>query len=231
MIHLNMRFNDDPEVLICMASAMVAVVAIYIFFFAKSAKVKRNMRRILQKNIPEIEDGELVKVAGSVQLLGKRVIAPLSGRECSYWHVKVNARRRGAKGSSASTIINEEEAGDIILKNGQHYILVVAAKLNAFLLRYQHYSSGYKNDPTGSLEKYLKKHKETGKDKAGENKEIDYAEAALEAGVDIAVTGTAEWKSASEFKLNLPVNKVLVIKDWGGNTVYLTDDPRMFKKL
>jgi hypothetical protein len=211
---------DNPTFIVIIVIIAICLI-IYHLYFTKQARVLRALKTTEEKDIDQIKTGDRVRVTGTVQLLGTTLNAPLSGRKCAYWHVFVESR----SGKSSYTIADEEEAGDVILKKGPHIVVVRTRKINTYLLKDANYSSGFLNDATDTLKRYLKKHNAKSTDLLGMNRSITYEEGVLEEGETVSVAGVAEWVSKSKFRFKSPGDKILTITASEQDPVYMTDEP------
>ncbi len=71
--------------------------------------VRRALKAAPTTNIAEVEDGQRVKLIGTLKLLGEPIIAPLSGRQCAAYHAVVEHEPGGHSQSSTSMIVAAEE--------------------------------------------------------------------------------------------------------------------------
>ncbi len=160
-----------------------------------------------------------------MELAGPALIAPLSGRRCAYYYVLVERNSRTDKNSSWNTIIEEEVSGKFVIRDGRHCAQIKANNLKTYLVQDMSYSSGFLEDATEVLEKYLEDHGERSETLLGFNKTLRYKEGILEEGEMIAVVGRGEWKSAGESQLTNLNGPVFVISSTADEAVYLSDDP------
>ncbi|OFY84267.1 MAG: hypothetical protein A3F72_14700 [Bacteroidetes bacterium RIFCSPLOWO2_12_FULL_35_15] len=194
-------------------------------YFSKEAVVRRKLRSMEGKRISDFQSGEVAKVKGSIKYVGDTLTAPLSGRKCAFYHVLVEERRSNGKNSHWVTIIEEEIASTLIIKDGNSYALIETKMIKNYLLEDAQYSSGFLNDASETLQSYLKKHDRDSVSWIGLNNAIRYKEGILEEGELIAVTGKGNWKRKSEIKLDIPAEKILVIGAHDNEPVYFSDDP------
>ncbi|MCD6066988.1 MAG: hypothetical protein K0S33_1814 [Bacteroidetes bacterium] len=201
--------------------AIIFTLAIlYTIYTDRKSIIKRKIRKTEGKNIGEVQEGEVVKIKGSVVFRGKTLIAPLSGRKCAYYHVIITH----GQGKNRHEWINEEKAGDVIIQNGKHFAIITTDIVKTYIHPDKSYNSGFLNNATPRLEKYLQKHGEKSEDWLGLNKTLDYKEGILEEGEVIAVVGKAEWVHRKEVRMDLPCERVLLIRRDNEHPVYFSDD-------
>lgn len=201
--------------------AIIIGMLVYNFLFSRKAIVKRRLRRLNGKKINEFQNGDVAKTVGEVKYVGKTLVAPLSGRKCVYYHIIVEK----SSGKSSHTLIEEERAGDVVIKNGNDYALIDTSLVKSHLIADANYSSGLFKDATRKLENYLKMHGHESTNLLGFNHAMQYNEGVLEEGELLVVAGKGEWRTSKEFNLRIPAVRVLVIKPEDEKPVYFTDDP------
>ncbi len=199
---------------------------IFTYFFSRAAVVRRKLQKTVEKKISSFQNGESAKVVGTIKFIGKPLIAPLSGRQCVYYHVLVE---ENTGKDNWKTLIEEEIAGNVIIKDGNHYAVVETGMVKSYLVDDKKYKSGFLNDATETLTEYLLKHNCKSIGFFGMNKTIRYKEGILEEGEIIAVAGKGTWKRRSEIKLEIPIERILVIGPDGQIPVYFSDDPETVK--
>ena len=225
-INLYHHYYSDwpPEVWIVLGIILV-LSWLYKMYFSRRAVVRRKLRSMGVKKIADIEEGEMGRVTAAVALLGRKLKAPLSGRRCSFYHVRVDEKRSSGKHTHWVKIIDEEMVGDVILHDGDNYVIVKTSLIKAFLLPDMEYRTGFLKDPSEAQIKFLKHHGHDCTDFFGMNKGIQYQEGVLEANEIVSVMGKASWKSTDEFQIKIPARKVLVLEEHEEEPVYLSDDP------
>lgn len=217
----------DFELYIYALFGLVLIASIvYKFFFSPAAIIKRKLRKTLVRKISLFQNGEVAKVVGTIKYIGTPLVAPLSGRACAYYHVLVEQKR----GRSWNTLIDEEMAGNVVIKDGNHYALVETGTVKSYLVADQQYQSDFLEDERDPLFEYLLKHGHN-IETLGRSNAIRYEEGILEEGEIIAVSGKGTWKRKSEVKLEIPVEKILVIGPDDLMPVYFTDDPAAVKSF
>jgi hypothetical protein len=207
---------------------LIGAIILFSWYFGKAETVKRKIRSVQEKPIHEFTDGELGKIVGQVHIpKGPLLRAPLSGRKCSYYYVKVEEYRRSGKSSSWCDLIEEEVGDDVILKNGKHFAIVKTKIIQAHVVQDEEWSSGFMDDATPELERFLKKHSEKSEGLFGFNRTLRYLEGVLEENELVAVVGKVEWKHSSQLNHKLPAEKILLVSPHEKEPVYLTDDPEV----
>lgn len=206
---------------------IVGTIIFSVYYFSKKAVVKRKLKKAVGMKIAEFMNGDVAKVVGTVEFVGEPLIAPLSGRRCAYYYVLVEELRSDGKSSHWQKIIEEEVKGSFIIRDGRYraYIRSSSSNIKSYLVQDANFASGFKNDATEVLEKYLNAHGRKSESWLHTNKRIRYKEGILEEGETIAVVGRGEWMSATELQLPDGFGKVLVLSSTPDAPIYLSDDP------
>jgi hypothetical protein len=207
---------------------VVILIFIYWFFFRDKAVIKRKLNETPEKKIIDFKDGDVARVKGSVKYYGKTITAPLSGRKCVYYHIIVEASRSQHSGIPSWTeIIEEENAGDVVINSGGNYALIQTESVKNYLIPDAKYSSGFFKNATETLEKFLNKHDKKSKAIFGINDTLRYKEGILEEGEIVTIVGKGKWVKKKEVHFNFPAEKILLIGPNDEEPVYFTDDPRV----
>lgn len=172
-----------------------------------------------------VQNGETVKVVGTIVPMEELLVAPLSQRECAHYFVEVEQKKSSGKNSHWDTIIQREVTSKFLIRDEDHYALIYGHRVKSNIVIDRNYTSGTFNDATEVLEDYLREHGHQSEGFLGFNKSLRYKEGVLEANESISVLGVGNWKSAKELGLPEKYDKVLVITAANGEYVYISDDP------
>ncbi len=110
-------------------------VLVYRVAFSQRARGRRALGRTPRTPIGEVHRGERVKVTGHVGFAVEPLRAPMSGRRCVCWHVRVQEARQGAQGGSWTDVLDEVEGQDFLLHDGTGVALVRGVMPEATLAR------------------------------------------------------------------------------------------------
>lgn len=212
--------------------AIILVIGGIIFislYFSKKAVIKRKLKKAVGKKISDFISGDIAKVVGTVEYVGETLISPLSGRRCAYYYVLVEQQVSSGKSSHWENVIEEEVAGTFVIRDGRHCAHINSKNVKSVLVEDRQYSSGYGNDATAELERYLNAHGQKSEGTFGWNKNMRYKEGVLEEGELIAAMGRGEWKTAEQENLPDIYDRVLSITSTETEPVYLSDDPETVK--
>lgn len=215
--------DDSSFVYIVLAIALAMMV--YNAFYNKGAIIRRKLRDAESKPITQFKDGETAKLIGYIEIIGQPLIAPLSKRECSYYHIVVRHQVSSGKNSRWETIIEEEKSCKYLIRDGDSFAFIDDKKVNHFIVKDGEFTSGFLNNASGVLENYLNSKGEKSENFLGFNKTLEYKEGILEKGEKIAVLGKGVWKNASDLDLPEKYGKILHILPSKKDGVYLSDHP------
>lgn len=219
----------DYNVLIVIAVALVVIAVIFFScYYSKKAIVKRKLKKAIDKHISTFLNGDIAKIVGKVEIIGNPLIAPLSGRKCAYYYVLVEQRVSNGKSTYWKTIIEEEVSGSFLVKDGRYCAQINTQKVKSYIVQDKMYTSGFMEDATEVLEKYLRAHNQKSECFLGFNKSLRYKEGVLEQGEMIAAMGRGEWKNSDSDQIS-ENSRVLVISSTEEEPVYLSDDPDTVK--
>lgn len=201
----------------------------FTYLFSKKAIVKRKLKKAISKNISQFLNGDIAKVIGKVEFVGDPLIAPLSSRECAYYYVLVEQKVSSGKNTRWKKIIEEEVAGNFVVRDGNDRAFVDTMKIKTYLVQDRNFNSGFMNDATDQLNTYLASHGHKSTGMLGLNKSVRYREGILEKDEMIAAVGKGEWKKAEDLNLPESFDRVLHISAAEHDSVYLSDDPKTLK--
>jgi hypothetical protein len=225
MLHILLR-SHPPAIFWIIIIAIIGGIIFLGVYFNKAARIKRRLRKTPVSSMLQVQEGEVVKVAGKITPVGRMLTAPLSGRQCVYYHVKVEQYKRQGRSSHWATIIEEEVKGDVVLKDGNSFAMVDTSKVLSHLVPDKKFASGFGNDAKGAIEAYLRKHNVDSTNWLGMNKTLRFNEGVLEPGETVAALGKASWKRRGQVTQDIPADRFLIIgPDEKNQPVYLSDEP------
>ncbi|MCU4175659.1 hypothetical protein [Carboxylicivirga sp. N1Y90] len=211
--------------------AVFVLIVLVSVFYNKKAIIKRKLKKAPLKRISSFKDGELAKLVGKVEFVEEALKAPLSGRECAYYHIRVEQQVSSGKSSHWKTIVDEVVANKFVIREGNEAAFVHSTKVKSHVVEDRKYRSGFLNDASEKLEAYLNRHGLESENFLGLNKTIRYREGILEKGEKIAVLGTGKWTDASQLDLPDYYGRVLYMSSRDDQQVYLSDDPETLGAL
>ncbi len=199
--------------------------------FSRKYVVKHKLKKATGKRISDFVDGDVAKVVGKVEYAGEPLTAPLSGRKCAYYYVLIEQLISTGKSSHWKKIIEEEKAGTFVIKDGVRFAHINCDHVKSYIVQDRIYKSGFMNDATEVLERFLSKHGYKSENLLGMNKKLRYKEGVLEKGELIAVIGKGTWRYSSQVGLPDYYERVLDVGSTENEPVYLSDDPETVKNM
>ena len=156
----------------------------------------------------------------------KPLIAPLSLRECVHYYIHIEEKRSSGKNSYWKTLIEESNSCNFLIHDGSSFAHISDKNIKSYIVQDRSYTSGFMNDASANLERYLHLKGYESENFLGFNKSMRYKEGVLEIGEEIAVYGKAQWKDVADLFLLEKYDKVLEITSQKDIAIYLRDDPK-----
>lgn len=195
------------------------------WYYSEAQRVKRGLAAAQSKTVSALREGDLVRVAGTLRLGPRALTAPLSGRRCALFLVRV----REKKGKSSAEIIRESEGVEFTLEDGSGAVLVRPERFELALVDDHEQRSGTWNDASPAVANYLASKGQSPETSLGFNRGLSFYEAVLEEGERVAVLAAVtreldpEPQSAGEGYRDRPMRLVLVAPP--GGAMLLSDEP------
>ena len=181
---------------LCVGGAVGLGVLIYRVAFSPRARGGRRLERTPHTPIAEAPMGEPIKIVGRVRFVGEPLRAPMSGRPCVCWHVRVQEARQGAQGGSWNVVIDEVEGQDFMLEDDTGIAVVRGVLPEATLVQSGSWSDNYTDDFPPEVEKFLEDRGEQTHWKLGK-RVMRFEERTLDEGTQAAVLGVARGRDAT----------------------------------
>jgi hypothetical protein len=172
-------------------------VLVYRVAFSPRARGRRALDRAPRTPVGEVRRGEMVKVVGQVGFAVEPLRAPMSGRPCVCWHVRVQEARQGAQGGSWTDVLDEVEGQEFLLDDGTGVAVVRGVAPEATMARSGPWIDNYVNDFPPEVEDFLGSRGEQVRGALGK-RVMRYEERILDEGAQVAVLGTARQGGAPE---------------------------------
>ncbi|WP_421919463.1 hypothetical protein [Marinifilum sp.] len=220
----------QDQTIIIIFAVIVAIVFLMVFFFSKKAIVKRKLKQSERKSLSDFRSGETARIVGKVKFVEDPLIAPLSGRRCSYYHILIEQKKSSGKSSTWYTLVNEERNSKYLIKDGSKYAYINDSFLKSYIVYDAKYRLGFLNDPTENMESLLSSKGIDTTGFFGLNKTLRCKEGVLEQDEEIAIYAHGEWKDALTLGLHEKYGKVLELTATGEEVIYLSDDPDTTKE-
>lgn len=217
-----------PVILIILLVA--GIVSVFVFDNLKT-RILRELRKSPSKPINTVKENEYVRLHGRVAVIDKPLIAPLSGRECVFYHIIVE--RKGDKHWIEE--INETKYQDFYLRSGDEFARISAHDRRATLmyLVFDHERrSGWLDAAPEHFETYLKGHGMSSKSWFFNlNKNMRYKEAILAPAEDVVVKGVAKWERLEAPIFGYNYSRLLELSGNFKRKLLITDLPAALKVL
>ena len=226
-----MLLLSSNEIMIIIPLIIVVIGAIIFlsFYFSRKQVVLRKLSKIPLKPATGLKTSELTKVTGKALHVKSPLIAPLSGRECVFYTIKIEKRVSTGKSSHWKTIINEEKTQEFFIDSNGDFVIVRPThspkNYLSYLVKDKRTSSGAFNDPTPEFEALLKQYNIDPINLLGFNKSLRYKEGIIEIGEQITVSGIAKWKTLNEPIPDYHYSKIAELVSEGKEKLIITDVP------
>ena len=225
--------KGNSNVLIPIAMVLVfGVIAFLAIYFSNKKTMLREFKKSRKKPINRIQENEYAKIIGRAKHVNQPLEAPLSGRKCVYYQVIVEVK--GDK--SWRRIINDEKHQDFFIESNSEMAIVKMSLLQKsmkrfFLVKDYKEKSGFRNDATEKLERYLKLHNKKSTAFLGINKTVRYSEGVIELNEPITVKGVAQWKILNEPIEGYSYSKILTLTGTKKEKLLVTDEPKALLRV
>lgn len=183
------------------------------WYFSAEQKAKRVMLAEPLTPISGLVPGDRARVAGRVRLLDP-LEAPLSGRDCAYWHVLVEEHRGK---NSWYTVAQGDDSAPFLLADGGREVRVDPRRARMLVRRE---SAGHTGafDPASDRERRLLQRLGVAPTSfLGLNRHFRFTEGRIDAGEAVAVLGTAQLREiggATELLVEPGAEGELIVSDW-----------------
>lgn len=226
IILLVLKFTFDMIIPVAFILIGVTIAGFSIFFNSKNVMV-REFKKTRKKSINSIKENEYAKIIGTARHVNQPLVAPLSGRQCVYYHVVVEVK--GDK--SWRRIINDVKFQDFFIESNTEMAIIKSAFLKKetskfYLVKDYKENSGFRNDAPEKLEAYLELHNKKSTGLLGINKTIRYTEGIIELNEKIGVKGVAKWRTLKEPIEGYSYSRILTVEGTKKEKLLVTDEPK-----
>ncbi len=197
----------------------IAIVAIGVTAFVisrifnKDAVVQRGLWKLPATPIKDVVEGARIKIKGRLAYQGDPIAAPLTGRKCAYYALRVEVT---TPNQAWVPLVTEEKGGDFVLEDGTGKAIVRFANDKVVAT---HDAGMHSRAPEGKhidLDGFLAGR---GHSKASlEGKELRCFEGVLEEGEIVAVAAVGTWEGSGDAR-------VLILRAPAGDTMLISDAP------
>lgn len=211
------------EIVVPLVIVVVLAIIFLAWFYSKDVRIKRALRKAPRLRIGEFNEGVEGKLIGEVRTL-EDFNAPLSGRPCAHYHVKVEHHRSRGKSSHWVTLVEESRSVTFVVDDGSGRAIVEAEQAEIAVVKDAHFKSGTFKDADPTLESYLAAHGHSSTGLLGFNKKIRYREGVIEEGELVSVYGQGSWEKDSTGK------RQLIMRSPSEGSLLVSDDPSTVKE-
>lgn len=201
-------------------------------FSAKSQLIKE-LKKSPSKPIHSVKDKEYVRLHGKAEVAGETLIAPISGKECVYYHVKVTVEKNYAYSnfltlfSSPKVLIDELKCSDFYLNAQGERALINIDHRKSLLVHLEREDSRSTTNRSRRIEELLRRHR---KDSYRLSSRLQCEEAILVPNENVVVKGIAKWEKL-EIEEGDTSSRRLTISGDSNNNLIVTDLPEAIKIL
>lgn len=218
-IHVSSRSTDPKAFLFGMI--VVVVFILIAAYFSRKYVIRRRLNRVQLFSLSDFKSGTYRKIVGKVYFGGETMRAPISGRECVYYYLKISER----SGRNTSTIVSDEFIADLILTDGKNYALIDADSPKSYLVPDRNYESGSFTSATERMEQILREYKIDPTTSWGADRHFEYEEGILEKNEECIISGIGTWEKSTSHNVKVPSARILVIRKQVDKEMFISDDP------
>ena len=226
-----LKTYDDYVIPACMF-LFVVLVGVTSFYFSTKNRILREFKKSRKKNVNSIKRNEYAKIIGQAKHVNTPLIAPLSGRECVYYHVIVEVQ--GDK--NWRKIIDDVKTQDFFIDCASEMVMIKPETLDKnlkriYLVKDFNGKSGFRKDLPKNIEAYLAQHNKKSTSFLGTNKQMRYKEGIIALNETIAVKGVAEWKTLNQPIEGYSYSKILTLTGTKKQKLLITDEPKALARV
>ena len=204
--------------------AVIAVIAVLVYYFSTKQVIIRTLKKSPSSPIARIQNKEYTKIIGQAKHVNEPLIAPISGRQCIFYHIIV--KKKGSK-NSWHTVIDETKTQDFFIEAGGEMAIIKGSQAKSFRKIYldkdHKATTGFFQGSNPKFERFLKSRGYSGTNILGFNKTLRYTEGVIGLNEKIAVMGIAEWKTLNEPIEGFNYSKILTLSGDEKNKLLITD--------
>lgn len=219
----------------------------YSYFWGRK-KFIRTFKEVEKSNLANCNDNEVIRMQGTLIVLGDSLIAPFSGKRCAAYETRalceenvVTSKATGSHVESKTiweTIKVVKEVSDFLIKCGEQYALVRVnegqVKIHEDIV---HDDSNYKKDRGGFLTEHENEKRKNALERMGLSPRnyvgvyaanIKFEEGILEPDEQVAVLGKGKWVDISgieelQYLAEQGVSKIFEIKNDATAELHISD--------
>lgn len=177
-----------------LSASMFALIAGFSWYFDEHRRRLEELRQVDVTPIADAKAGELVRIVGVLKKHEALVAAPLSGRLCAHYEVRVLEYVSSGRSGRWQLRFRETESRSFVVADASGRALVDVRSFECAVVRDQNRRSGTFQDATPELEAILARNAMQSTGLLGLNRSLRYEEGVLELGERVTVLGRARWE-------------------------------------
>lgn len=177
---------------------LVVAAALRATYFSEHAQRVRELQNVDVTRIADAVNGDVVRIVGVLRERGELLRAPLTGRACAFFDVRVEELVSRGKSTSWIERINEMGSQPFVLEDESGRALVETKRFVCAVVRDTNLRSGTFHDAQPEMEALLGRHGQESTNTLGLNRSLRYTEGVLEPGERVTVLGRARWEDDPE---------------------------------
>lgn len=225
--------QNEPLIIIAVIIAVVGGIAFLSYYFSNKQVVLRTLAKTQLKSSSGMQTNTFVKVQGKALHVKESLVAPLSGRKCIFYKVKIEKKISNGKSTHWKTIHKEERTQEFFIDSRGDFVIVrpLSSPKNyrSYLVKDKKMASGAFNNPTPEFETILRRYGIDPKGLLGFNKSLRASEGIIEIGEMITVAGISKWKNLSKPIPDYPYSRIAELESGPNQKLLITDDPKALK--
>ena len=231
---MSLILEITPIIIIPIIILVIGIIAFTVYYFSVKQIIIRTLKKTTSKAAGGLKTNQFTKVSGKALHVTEPLVAPLSGRKCIFYSIKIEKRVSNGKSTHWKTIIKEDKIQDFFVDSNGDFVIVRPTQtpknyISHLVKDVKTSSSAFKN-PTPAFESLLKRYQIEPVNFLGFNKSLRYKEGVIEIGERITVAGTAKWKTISEPIPDYPYSKIAELTCVGKQKLIITDLPEVSKR-
>jgi len=227
--------KNDAIAIIPVIILVIGTILFVSYYFSAKQVILRKLAKTPIKSSSGIQTNAFVKVHGKALHVKEPLIAPLSGRKCIFYKLKIEKQVSNGKSAHWKTIHSEENFQEFFVDSRGDYVIVRPTKkpkknYKSYLIKDKKMSSGAFKSPSPEFESILRNYGIDPQGLFGFNKTLRAFEGIIEVGETITVGGVAKWKNLSEPIEGYPYSRIAELVSDNNQQLYITDDPKALKR-
>ena len=219
-------------IIIALVIIAFAVLFFVLYYFSDEVSIKRKFKKTPLQKIAYINEGQVAKIVGKVQLVDEPIIAPLSGRACAYYHIILEQLVSSGKSSHWKTIIDEHDICKFLIDDGSgDYAYFNSNHSKKLIVKDHEYKTSIFKDPSARMLQFLADRQIEPNSWMGLKKNLRCKEGILEPSESVALIGRGEWKKSEELELPSSYYRILHLVPTEEQVIYISDNSETTKKV